>query len=154
MNEEKEFVACEYPVTVTVDDVMLKVYDIKDDAPKIRFASSTDTPTLYNAINGVALKLSDFIGKVIEITKIVITTAEVNRDCEDESENAEKVYTPVVHLFTTSGEHISTLSKGIGLSVKGLLEIGIIPTPEYPIRVKVIEAKVKRGLMHSLELIE
>lgn len=119
---------------------------------KIRFATCTDISTLFNAINGVSLKLKDFIGHTINVTKIVITSAIVNKDRNDKSENPEKEERPCVHLFTDLGEHISTLSTGMCNGIKGIFEIGICPTEEHPLTMKILEVEVPNGRMHTFEL--
>lgn len=100
----------------------------------IRTTTTTETETLFNAVNGASEKLVDYIGKVVEVVNIVVTSADVAKDfSEREKEDAEKVNKPVVHFFTADNKHITSISNGIVRGVQNLLACSIIPTEDAPI---------------------
>lgn len=120
---------------------------------KIRESTTTDTARLFNAVNGSAKRVKDFVDKVVEIVDIVITSADIAKDFESrDDKGAEKISKPCVHLFTSDGTHISSVSNGIIKSTKSLFECGIIPTAETPLKIKFITVETKNGTCHSFEL--
>lgn len=121
---------------------------------KVRFTTTENTATLFNAVMGVSKKIKDIIGKTVDVVNIVITSADVNKTYGDKSENPEKVNKPVCHFFTLDGEHYASISNGIISAVKGLFEIGVIPTVESPLSLRFIEGEGKNGKFHSFELME
>lgn len=120
----------------------------------IRTSTTTDDVTLFNAINGSAEKVEDYLGKDVIITDIVVSSADVLKDINDpDPDNGEKESKPVVHFFTNEGVHISSISNGIARATKNLLSVGFQPTKEAPITIRFKEVKTKRGIAHSFDLI-
>ena len=120
----------------------------------IRTATTTDDVTLFNAFNGSAEKVEDYLGKDVIITDIVVSSADVLKDFNDpDPDNGEKESKPVVHFFTNEGVHISSISNGIARATKNLLSVGFQPTKEAPITIRFKEVKTKRGTAHSFDLI-
>lgn len=134
-----------------MNDNTFAVYDENDEHEKLRFTTTSSTITLFNALNGVSIPLKKYIGTVINVTDVVIGEGLVLKDRDNEE--AGKEYIPCIHLFTDNGEHISTLSKGFCNSISNLIECGIIPTPETPIKILVKEEECKKGKMHTFDLV-
>lgn len=121
---------------------------------KIRHATTADDVTLFNAINGSAEKVEDYLGKDVSVTDIVVSSADVLEDINDpDPENGAKVNKPVVHFFTTDGKHISSISNGIKRATENLLTVGFAPSKESPITIRFKEVKTKKGTAHSFDLI-
>ena len=132
---------------------VFKTREVSEENPKIRHTTTTDMAKLFNALNGGSKKVKDYIGTSVNVVDIVITSADVNKDINDKSENPEKHNKAVVHFFTDLGDHISTISNGIGKSVNALLSCGIVPTAENPITIKFTTVDTKNGTAHSFELV-
>lgn len=121
---------------------------------KIRHTTTTDDVTLFNAINGSAEKVEDYLGKEVSVTDIVVSSADVLEDINDpDPENGVKVNKPVVHFFTTDGKHISSISNGIKRATENLLTVGFAPSPNAPIVIRFKEVKTKKGTAHSFDLV-
>ncbi|MBO7551353.1 MAG: hypothetical protein J6T62_07510 [Fibrobacter sp.] len=119
---------------------------------KIRHTTTSDDVTLFNALNDSAEKVEDYLGKEVTVSDIVVTSADVLQDINDD-EDGDKENRPVVHFFTTDGLHISSISNGIRRAAMNLLEVGFAPSPERPIVIKFKEVKTKKGTAHSFTLI-
>ena len=119
---------------------------------KIRHTTTSDDVTLFNALNDSAEKVEDYLGKEVTVSDIVVTSADVLQDINDD-EDGDKENRPVVHFFTTDGLHISSISNGIRRAAMNLLEVGFAPSPEAPIIIKFKEVKTKKGTAHSFTLI-
>lgn len=119
---------------------------------KIRHTTTSDDVTLFNALNDSAEKVEDYLGKEVTVSDIVVTSADVLQDINDD-EDGDKENRPVVHFFTTDGLHISSISNGIRRAAMNLLEVGFAPSPESPIVIKFKEVKTKKGTAHSFTLI-
>lgn len=120
----------------------------------IRTTTTTDDVTLFNAINGSAEKVEDYLGKEVTVTDIVVSSADVLKDINDpDPDNGEKENKPVVHFFTSDGVHISSISNGIARATKNLLSVGFTPSKDSPIVIRFKEIKTKRGTAHSFDLI-
>lgn len=120
------------------------------DGATIRFATTTDSKTLYNAINGKSETVKANLGNTVEVTGMVITSANVNSVYGDD--NSEKVCKPVAHFYTADGKHITSMSNGIIRNVKSLIECGLVPTDETPIKITFVSRETKKGTMHSFDL--
>jgi hypothetical protein len=138
---------------VTANNDSFKVYEVNEEVPPIRETTTNDEKILFNALSSPSQKLKDFLGHELNITAIVVTNALVKKDINDKSETAERENKPCIHFFTDMGEHISTVSNGVSRSVKNLLNVGIIPTVENPLKIRVITSDTKNGTMHSFELV-
>lgn len=135
----------------TPTDIMT-TYAMGENVPVVRYTTTSETATMFNAVNGGAKKLKEFIGETLTVTDIIITSAEVRENASDEK--SPMVNRPCVHLFTDLGEHISSLSVGICRGVSALMATGIIPTAESPLKMKIITVDTKRGTAHSFELVK
>ena len=120
---------------------------------KIRTTTTTDDVTLFNAINGSAEKVEDYLGSEVTVTDIVVTSADVLKDINDTDPDGEKESRPVIHFFTVDGKHISSISNGIRRAAENLLTVGFNPTKEAPIVIRFKEVKTKKGIAHSFDLI-
>ena len=118
----------------------------------VRHTTTTETSTLFNAVNGSASPIKDIIGDVIEVSDIVITSADVHEDVNDET--SPVINKPLANFFTTDGQHYSSLSNGIIRSVKNLFNCGLAPTPETPVRLKFKTVNTKRGVAHTFDLVK
>lgn len=139
----------EFAISTNVDNLVFETFD---DArgTELRHTTTTDTNTLFNAINGASKKVSSVIGKVLEIVDIVITSADVPSIIGDE--NSPRISKPCVHFFTKDGQHYASVSNGISRSTKNLLNCGITPTEDTPLKIVFTEIDTKRGKAHSFDL--
>lgn len=119
----------------------------------VRTSTTTDDVRLFNAVNGSAESVEDYLDKEVQITDIVVTSADVLKDINDDEETGERENKPVIHFFTTDGNHISSISNGISRATKNLLSCGFIPTAERPFTIKFKTVKTKKGIAHSFDLI-
>lgn len=120
---------------------------------KIRTTTTTDDVTLFNAINGSAEKVEDYLGSEVTVTDIVVTSADVLKEINDTDPDGEKENRPVIHFFTADGKHISSISNGIRRAAENLLTVGFNPTKEDPIVIRFKEVKTKKGTAHSFDLV-
>lgn len=120
----------------------------------IRETSTTETKVLYNAINGGSTPCADLAenGKSINVVDIVVTSADVKKDIDDDDEDAERISKPCCHFFTDDNKHYSSVSNGIIKSVRNLFALGIIPTPEKPLTLRFKIQKTKRGNAHTFDI--
>ncbi len=121
----------------------------------IRYTTNTSTTVLFNAVNGSSEKISEVLGNVIEVSDIVITSADVAEDfAERENKDAHRISKPCVHFFTTNGKHYASVSNGIVRSTKNLLICGLTPTKETPIKLVFSEIQTKNGKAHTFDLVD
>lgn len=148
--------------TVSMSPVLFQSNDLSTEfstnaqgqGAKIRHTTTADDITLFNAINGSAEKVEDYLGKDVSVTDIVVSSADVLEDINDpDPENGKKVNKPVIHFFTSDGKHISSISNGIKRATENLLSVGFAPTKESPITIRFKEVKTKKGTAHSFDLI-
>lgn len=118
---------------------------------KIRKTTTTDTKRLFNAISSPSKPLKSMIGETIDVIDIVITSADVHEDANDEE--SPLVNKPVVHFFTLDGEHYSSLSNGIIKATENLLSIGIMPSEDEPFELRITTVDTPKGTAHSFEWI-
>lgn len=135
---------------VTLENDIFAVDETKT-AGALRYSTTADDVKLFNAMNGGSEPVADYIGQEVKITDIVITSAEVAADPNDD--DSEIVSKPCVHFNTTDGKHLATLSNGIIKACKNLLSVGFAPTPESPIVIKFKQIKTKKGIAHSFDLV-
>ena len=118
---------------------------------KIRKTTTTDTKRLFNAISSPSKPLKKIIGDTIDVIDIVVTSADVHEDANDEE--SPMVNKPVVHFFTLDGEHYSSLSNGIIRATENLLSIGITPSEDNPFELRITTVDTPKGTAHSFEWI-
>ena len=153
VNETEEITQEEQP-TMQLMQVEQSVYATVEAgaAPLLRQSTTTSEVKLFNALNGSATPVKDYLGESVDVVDIVITSADVPSIMGDD--DSERVSKPCVHFFTLDGEHISSISNGIIKATKMLLACGLTPTPETPIRIKFKEISTKKGTAHSFEMTE
>ncbi|MBO5932203.1 MAG: hypothetical protein J6Q19_00560 [Bacteroidaceae bacterium] len=117
----------------------------------VRESTTGDTAKLFNAVSGASDPVKSLLGQEVEVTDIVVTSADVHEDKDDEDSPLEN--RPVVHFYTSDGKHYSSLSNGIVRTTKALLECGICPTKENPIKVRFRTVETRRGTAHIFELV-
>lgn len=122
-----------------------------NEGEKIRFTTTFDEVTLFNSINSSSESVADHFNEDITVENIVITTAQVNMDINDDF--SEKEDKPCVHFFCKDGLHLASVSNGIIRSAENLITCNIIPSPEQPIVIKFKEITTKRGKAHSFDLV-
>lgn len=118
---------------------------------KIRYTTTFDEVLLFNSINSSSESVADHFDEDITVENIVITTAQVHIDIDDDLSDREDK--PCVHFFCKDGLHIASVSNGIIRSAENLITCAIIPSPEAPIVIRFKEIKTKRGKAHSFDLI-
>lgn len=118
----------------------------------VRESTTAETNILFNAVNGGAESCKVLVDKdAIKVTNIVITSADVHEDKDDEE--SPLISKPVAHFFTEDGKHYSTLSNGIIRTVRNLLGCGITPTKESPLAIRFVSRETKRGTAYVFELV-
>ena len=140
----------ETALTMTVDQSIYAVVE-PGTAPLLRTSTTTDNTKLFNALNGNADTVKDWLGEEVDITAIVVTSADVPSIMGDE--DSERVCKPCVHFFTLDGSHISSISNGIIRATKMLLACGLTPTEDNPIRIVFKEIKTKKGTAHTFDMV-
>ena len=136
---------------VTIEKDVFAV-DTNCTANALRYSTTTDDVKLFNAMNGGSEPASDYIGQEVEVSDIIITSAEVAEDPNDDT--SETVSKPCAHFITTDGKHLATLSNGIIKACKNLLSVGFAPTAESPITIKFKTIKTKKGTAHTFDLVK
>lgn len=137
-------------LTMTVDQSIYAVVE-PGTAPLLRTSTTTDNTKLFNALNGNADTVKDWLGEEVDVTAIVVTSADVPSIMGDE--DSERVCKPCVHFFTLDGSHISSISNGIIRATKMLLACGLTPTEDNPIRIVFKEIKTKKGTAHTFDMV-
>lgn len=122
-----------------------------NEGEKIRFTTTFDEVILFNSINSSSESVADHFNENITVENIVITTAQVNMDINDDF--SEKEDKPCVHFFCKDGLHLASVSNGIIRSAENLITCSIIPSPEAPIVIKFKEITTKKGKAHSFDLV-
>lgn len=137
-------------LTMTVDQSIYAVVE-PGTAPLLRTSTTTDNTKLFNALNGNADTVKDWLGEEVDVTAIVVTSADVPSIMGDE--DSERVCKPCVHFFALDGSHISSISNGIIRATKMLLACGLTPTEDSPIRIVFREIKTKKGTAHTFDMV-
>lgn len=163
---EEMLIEAEAPAVVSADHRQLKqlaklqqnavdhsIFETKklNEGEKIRFTTTFDEVTLFNSINSSSESVADHFNENITVENIVITTAQVNMDINDDF--SEKEDKPCVHFFCKDGLHLASVSNGIIRSAENLITCSIIPSPEQPIVIKFKEITTKKGKAHSFDLV-
>lgn len=133
-----------------VDHSIFETQKLNEGA-KIRYSSTFDDVTLFNALNSSSESIADHFNEHIKVFNIVVTTAQVSSDFNDDF--AEKEDKPCVHFFCENDLHLASVSNGIIRSAENLITCGFMPTPESPIVIKFKEISTKRGKAHTFDLI-
>lgn len=137
-------------LTMTVDQSIYAVVE-PGTAPLLRTSTTTDNTKLFNALNGNADTVKQWLGEEVDVTAIVVTSADVPSIMGDE--DSERVCKPCVHFFTLDGSHISSISNGIIRATKMLLACGLTPTEDSPIRIIFKEITTKKGTAHTFDMV-
>lgn len=122
------------------------------DGDRVRYTTTFDDVSLFNAVSGSSDAVRDYLDKEVEITDIIVTSADVHEDVNDDS--SPMVSKPCVHFYTADGIHMTTLSNGIIRNVKDLIGCGFAPTPEHTIVIKFKTIQTKKGIAHTFDLIK
>lgn len=136
--------------TMTVDQSIYATVE-PGTAPLLRSSTTTDNARLFNALNGSAEPVKNWIGEEVDVVDIVITSADVPSIMGDDE--SERVSKPCVHFFTLDGSHISSISNGVIRATKMLLACGLTPSEDNPIRIIFKEIDTKRGRAHTFDMI-
>lgn len=136
--------------TMTVDQSIYATVE-PGTAPLLRSSTTTDNARLFNALNGSAEPVKNWIGEEVDVVDIVITSADVPSIMGDDE--SERVSKPCVHFFTLDGAHISSISNGVIRATKMLLACGLTPTEDNPIRIIFKEIDTKRGRAHTFDMV-
>ena len=135
---------------VEVDHSIFETQKLNEGA-KIRYSSTFDDVTLFNALNSSSESIADHFGEDIKVLNMVVTTAQVASDFNDDF--AEKEDKPCVHFFCEDGLHLASVSNGIIRSTENLITCGFMPNPDAPIVIRFKEIKTKRGTAHTFDLV-
>ena len=136
--------------TMTVDQSIYAIVE-PGTGPLLRSSTTDDNAKLFNALNGSSESVKNWLGEEIDVTDIVITSADVPSIMGDE--DSERVSNTCVNFFTLDGTHISSISNGIVKSTKMLLACGLTPTEDNPIRIRFKEVETKKGTAHTFEMV-
>lgn len=140
--------------TFAITSINPDVFSVKAQGTgePIRHTTTTEMTTLFNAVNGSGIPIKDIIGDTIEVNDIVVTSVDVKEDINDD--DSPLVNKACANFFTTDGNHYSSISNGIIRAVKNLLNCGLTPTPETPVRIKFKTVNTKRGVAHTFDLVK
>ena len=126
---------------------------VEGNTNTIRYSTTTDTTDLFNIVTGKSENCKVLIGGApIEVIGMAITGANVNEIKDDD--NSPKVNKPVCHFLTADGKHYSSMSNGICRNVAALMEVGLTPTPETPIKIQFVTVETKKGTAYTFNLIK
>ena len=139
-----------FDMSADIDHRIFETFPLNESNP-IRFSATCDEVRLFNAINSNSEAVADHLGEDLKVIDIVVTTAQVSTDFNDDF--AEKEDKPCVHFFCENGTHYASVSNGIIKSTENLLLCRIIPSPESPIVIRCKEIKTKKGTAHTFDLI-
>lgn len=135
------------------DNMFAVTAPVDGNTNQIRYSTTTDTTDLFNIVTGKSENCKSLIGgEPIEVVAMAITGANVNEVKDDE--NTPIVNKPVCHFLTTDGKHYSSMSNGICRNVAALLEVGLTPTPETPIKIQFVTVETKKGTAYTFNLIK
>lgn len=143
-------VSTTFDMSADIDHRIFETFPLNESTP-IRFSATCDEVRLFNAINSNSEAVADHLGEDLKVIDIVVTTAQVSTDFNDDF--AEKEDKPCVHFFCENGTHYASVSNGIIKSTENLLLCRIIPSPESPIVIRCKEIKTKKGTAHTFDLI-
>lgn len=138
---------------ITIDNSAKDLFEVlpSGEGNVVRYSSTGETSKLFNAVNGTAEKVADLLGETVTVSDIIVTSADVPSDPNDE--DSEKENRPCVHFFTIDGRHISSISNGVCRSARLLISCGLNPTIESPVQIVFKEGKAKKGTFHTFDLV-
>ena len=136
---------------VHVDKDVFKV-TAEGEGAKLRYSTTFDDVELFNAVSGSSEHVKDYLDKEVEITDIIVTSAEVHEDVNDD--DSPVVSKPCVHFYTTDGKHLATLSNGIIKNARDLISCGFAPSKERPITIRFKTVQTKKGIAHTFDLVK
>lgn len=136
---------------VKVDKDIFKVTS-EGDGATVRYSTTVDDVELFNAVSGTSDPVKDYIDKEVEVCEIVITSADIHEDVNDD--DSPIVSKPCVHFYTTDGKHLATLSNGIIKNTRDLIGVGFAPTKEHPITIRFKTVQTKKGIAHTFDLVK
>lgn len=158
-NTQTEVTAAQESTTlakVEVDNSIFKVF-AEGEGNAIRFTTTFDDAALFNAVNGGSDPVKKYLGQEVEVTDMLITSAELHEGRTADGEQDEStpiVSKPCVHFYTADGQHLTTLSNGIVKSAKNLISCGFAPSEGHSIVIKFRTIETKKGTAHTFDLIK
>lgn len=136
---------------VHVDTNIFKTVS-EGEGDRVRFTTTFDDVALFNAVSGSSEAVKDYLDKEVEVSNIVVTSADVHEDVNDD--DSPIVSKPCVHFYTPDGGHMTTLSNGIIKNVKDLIGCGFAPSPEHTIVIRFKTIQTKKGIAHTFDLVK
>ena len=136
--------------TVEIDNDIFAVKE-ENTGDVVRYSTTYDDVDLFNAVNGGSEPLKNYLGKDVVISDIIITSADVHENKEDE--NSPIVSKACVHFYGENGLHIASLSNGIIRSAKTLIQCGFAPSKDRPVTLRFKTTETKKGTAHTFDLI-
>ena len=134
-----------------VDNSIFKV-QAEGDGQAVRYSTTYEDTDLFNAVNGGSEPVKNYLDKEVEVTDIIITSADVHEDVNDE--DSPVVSKPCVHFLCTDGKHLATLSNGVIKSAKNLIACGFAPSEGHSIIIKFRTVETKKGTAHTFDLVK
>ena len=136
---------------VHVDTNIFKTVS-EGEGDRVRYTTTFDDVALFNAVSGSSEAVKDYLDKEVEVSNIVVTSADVHEDVNDD--DSPIVSKPCVHFYTPDGGHMTTLSNGIIKNVKDLIGCGFAPSPEHTIVIRFKTIQTKKGIAHTFDLVK
>lgn len=135
---------------VHVDTNIFKIVS-EGEGDRVRYTTTFDDVALFNAVSGSSEAVRDYLDKEVEVSNIVVTSADVHEVVNDDSPIVSK---PCVHFYTPDGGHMATLSNGIIKNIKDLIGCGFAPSPEHTIVIRFKTIQTKKGIAHTFDLVK
>lgn len=120
--------------------------------PLVRFSCTDNKTALFSAINGGGDSITTVFGEELEISGIIITSADVPID-RNKPDNGT-INKPCVNFFTVEGNHYASISNGVVRATKNMLGMGLLPSPENPILITFKQINTAKGIAHTFDIID
>lgn len=134
-------------------DLMEVFAPIEDGRPPLVRFSCTDNKTeLFAAINGAGESITTIFGDLIEVTSIIITSADVPIDRNHPDDGT--INKPCVNFYTPEGQHYASISNGVVRATRNMLGMGLLPSSDNPIQIVFKQIRTAKGTAHTFDIVD